>query len=61
MVGVVEAPAIVAAGFWAGMINVVDGSGPLVTFGPATARHPADGALIVVVGVAAIIRMVIFR
>ncbi|WP_212988494.1 SDR family NAD(P)-dependent oxidoreductase [Actinoplanes auranticolor] len=32
MVGVVETPAILAAGFWAGMINVVVGSGTLVTF-----------------------------
>ena len=32
MVGVVEALAILAAGFWAGMINVVVGSGTLVTF-----------------------------
>jgi uncharacterized membrane protein YfcA len=30
--GVVEAIAILAAGFWAGMINVVVGSGTLVTF-----------------------------
>jgi uncharacterized membrane protein YfcA len=32
MVAVVEALAILAAGFWAGMINVVVGSGTLVTF-----------------------------
>jgi uncharacterized membrane protein YfcA len=32
MVGVVETLAILAAGFWAGMINVVVGSGTLVTF-----------------------------
>jgi uncharacterized membrane protein YfcA len=32
MVGVVEALGILAAGFWAGMINVVVGSGTLVTF-----------------------------
>ena len=32
MVGVVEALVILAAGFWAGMINVVVGSGTLVTF-----------------------------
>ena len=32
MVDVVEALAILAAGFWAGMINVVVGSGTLVTF-----------------------------
>jgi uncharacterized membrane protein YfcA len=32
MAGVVEALGILAAGFWAGMINVVVGSGTLVTF-----------------------------
>jgi uncharacterized membrane protein YfcA len=32
MMGMVEALAILAAGFWAGMINVVVGSGTLVTF-----------------------------
>jgi uncharacterized membrane protein YfcA len=32
MMGAVEALAILAAGFWAGMINVVVGSGTLVTF-----------------------------